>query len=92
MGIERIIDVARRMGISSPLPAVPRLALGTAEVSPMEIARAYATIASGGIRPEFQAIEDLVGADGRTLERRRLRFKRVLPWGLWTAGYEPVTS
>jgi penicillin-binding protein 1B len=81
VGIERIIDVARRMGISSPLPAVPSLALGTAEVSPMEIARAYATIASGGIRPEIQAIEDLVGADGRTLERRRLRFERVLDAG-----------
>ena len=47
----------------------------------MEIARAYATIASGGIRPEIQAIEDLVGADGRTLERRRLRFERVLDAG-----------
>jgi penicillin-binding protein 1B len=81
VGIERIIDVARRLGISSPLPAVPSLALGTAEVSPMEIARAYATIASGGIRPEIQAIEDLVGADGHTLERRRLRFERVLDAG-----------
>jgi penicillin-binding protein 1B len=81
VGLERIIDVARRAGISSPLPAVPSLALGTAEASPMEIARAYATIASGGIRPEIQAIEDLVGADGRTLERRRLRFERVLDAG-----------
>lgn len=47
----------------------------------MEIARAYASIASGGIRPELQAIEDLVDANGHTLDRRRLRFERVLDAG-----------
>jgi penicillin-binding protein 1B len=68
VGIRRVIDVARRLGVSSPLP-------------PMEIARAYATLASGGIRPEVQAIEDLVDASGHTLERRHLRFERVLDAG-----------
>lgn len=81
VGIGRVIEVARRLGISSPLPAVPSLVLGTAEVSPMEVARAYATLASGGVRPEVQAIEDLVDANGSTLERRRLRFERVLDPG-----------
>jgi penicillin-binding protein 1B len=80
-GIERVIEVARRLGIESPLPAVPSLALGTAEVSPMEIARAYATLANGGVRPEVQAIEDLADAHGNILERRKLRFERVLDAG-----------
>jgi penicillin-binding protein 1B len=73
--------VARRLGVSSPLPLVPSLALGTADVSPLEIARAYATIASGGIRPEIQTVEDLVDVEGHTLERRRLGFKRMLDSG-----------
>lgn len=77
----RIAEVARRLGITSPLPLVPSLALGSADLSPIEIMRAYATIASGGIRPESQIIEDLVDAQGKTLERRRLRFKRVLDPG-----------
>jgi len=81
IGIKRVIDVAHRLGITSSLPDVPSLALGTAEVSPMEIARAYATIANGGVRPELQSIEDLVDRDGTTLERRRLRFERVLDAG-----------
>jgi penicillin-binding protein 1B len=81
VGISRVADVAHRLGITSPLPEVPSLALGTAEVSPMEITRAYASIASGGIRPEVQAIEDLVDASGNTLGRRRLRFQRVLDTG-----------
>ena len=80
-GIARVADVARRLGIASPLPLVPSLALGTADVSPLEIARAYATIASGGIRPEIQTIEDLVDVEGHTLERRRLGFERVLDSG-----------
>jgi penicillin-binding protein 1B len=81
VGIPRVIDVARRLGVSSPLPAVPSLALGTAELSPVEIARAYATLANGGVRPELQAIEDLVDSQGGTLERRKLRFERVLDPG-----------
>ncbi|MFQ5416306.1 MAG: PBP1A family penicillin-binding protein [Myxococcota bacterium] len=81
IGIRRVAGVAKRLGLSGALPLVPSLALGTADVSPLEIARAYATIASGGIRPETQTIEDLVDVEGHTLERRRLGFERVLDSG-----------
>ncbi len=81
VGIDRVVEVAGRLGISSRLPEVPSLALGTGEVSPLEIARAYATIASGGVRPEIHAFEDLVAPQGYTLERRHLSFERVLDAG-----------
>jgi penicillin-binding protein 1B len=81
VGARHIADLARRAGIRSRLPEVPSLALGVASVSPLEIARAYATFASGGIRPELQSIEDLIDAGGRTLERRKLRFERVMDAG-----------
>jgi penicillin-binding protein 1B len=81
IGVGRVADVANRLGVRSSLPRVPSLALGAADVSPLDIARAYATIASGGIRPETQTIEDLVDVTGHTLERRRLRFERVLDPG-----------
>ena len=81
VGLERVVDVARRLGVESPLPEVPSLALGTAEITPLELARAYATIASGGIRPRVQSAEDLVDAGGQVVERRRLRFERVLDPG-----------
>ena len=81
VGIDQVAGIAVRLGVTSPLPRVPSLALGTADVTPLEIARAYATLASGGIRPEIQSIEDLVGPNGETLQRRALHFERVLDPG-----------
>jgi penicillin-binding protein 1B len=81
VGIDRVAEMAKRMGVNSYLPIVPSLALGTAEVSPLEIARAYATLASGGIRPNPHTFEDLTAAE-RTLEQRHLDLEQVLDPGL----------
>jgi penicillin-binding protein 1B len=81
IGIGRVVDVARRMGIESHLPLVPSLALGVADVSPLEMARAYATLAGGGVRPQIHSIEDLVDPAGETLERRELHHRRVIDAG-----------
>ena len=51
VGIGKVVEMARRLGIESRLPAVPSLALGTAEVSPVEIVTVYSTFANGGLRP-----------------------------------------
>lgn len=50
MGIESVVDMARRLGISSQLDPYPALALGAMEVSPLELAGVYATLAGGGVR------------------------------------------
>ncbi len=81
VGIDRVAEMATRMGIKSYLPRVPSLALGTAEVSPLEIARAYATLASGGIRPNPHTFEDLV-AGKQTHEQRHLELLQVIDTGL----------
>jgi len=47
-GIQNTVALARRMGISSPLPAVPSLALGVADLSMTEMVRAYACFANAG--------------------------------------------
>ncbi|UCE86021.1 MAG: PBP1A family penicillin-binding protein [Deltaproteobacteria bacterium] len=81
VGVDRVADVARRLGVESHLPRVPSLALGSADVSPLEIGRAYATIANGGIRPEIRTFEDVVERSGETLARHEIRFERVLDAG-----------
>ena len=48
IGPERIVSVARRLGIASPLRAVPSLALGSSEVTLLELVRAYGVLAASG--------------------------------------------
>jgi penicillin-binding protein 1A len=54
-GIKNAIAVARKMGITSELPAVPSLALGTPSISMMEMVGAYGTLANNGeyVRPRY---------------------------------------
>lgn len=81
VGIDSVIDVARRLGIESPLPTVPSLALGVADVTPLELARAYATLASGGVRPELRTYEDIVDQRGETLSGRAARAEQAIDPG-----------
>ncbi|HET9928761.1 MAG TPA: transglycosylase domain-containing protein [Rubrobacter sp.] len=61
-GPEKIADVARRCGITTRLPVHPRpsIVLGAYEVSPLDLASAYATIANHGRRVEPTAISKVV--------------------------------
>jgi len=78
VGTGRVIEMARSLGIRTPLQDVPSIALGTSEVIPLEIASAYNAIANGGMRTEPLAIKEVVKADGRVLERRTLEMTQVL--------------
>jgi penicillin-binding protein 1B len=64
VGIRRVVEMAQKLGIESPLPAVPSLALGSAEVSPLEIATVYATFANGGLRPTARSFTGLLDDHG----------------------------
>lgn len=68
IGVPYAIQYARRLGIESPLTADLSLALGSSEVTPLELVRAYAVFASRGhlIRPIF--IKKVVDRDGQVLE------------------------
>ena len=70
-GPERIADVARRCGITAGLPEHPKpsIVLGAYEVSPLDLASAYATIANGGRRVEPTAISKVVSNEGREGEK-----------------------
>jgi penicillin-binding protein 1A len=66
---ERVAEVARRMGVRSPLDVngayVPAMGLGSIAVSPLDIASGYATLAAGGVYAEPMAIRRVVLSDGR---------------------------
>ncbi|UCF89758.1 MAG: carboxypeptidase, partial [Desulfobacterales bacterium] len=81
-GPDAVIEIARRCGISSPLASVYSLALGTSGVSPLEMAAAFATLATGGIRYEPTLIRRVEDPLGRILEERIVRGRRALDPGL----------
>ena len=78
VGTENVIETAQRMGITSSLPAVASLTLGVANISPLEMAQAYATLATGGIYHEAVAVERIVDADGNVIYEADTTGERVL--------------
>jgi penicillin-binding protein 1A len=50
VGVDKVVAAAKRVGITSPLQANASLALGTNEVTPLELTAAYAVFANGGYR------------------------------------------
>jgi 1A family penicillin-binding protein len=61
--IPRVIETAKKNGIVSPLPNVPSMALGTAEVTPLELVTAYAPFANGGYRVRPRLVRSISTAD-----------------------------
>ena len=69
LGEKRVAALARRSGINSPMDAVPALALGALEVTPLELVTAYAPFANGGIRVQPSILNRIESADGSVLWR-----------------------
>lgn len=69
-GPEKVARLARDMGVrDSELEAVPSLALGTSDVSLLEMTTAYSTFASGGTYRAPVAVTHITNAAGRTIQR-----------------------
>jgi penicillin-binding protein 1A len=71
VGRYRVIRLAERLGITSPLPDEPSLALGSPEVRLIELTAAYATVANGGYLVWPEGIQSIASGDGDALYRRR---------------------
>ncbi|MGV1098420.1 penicillin-binding protein 1A [Thiovibrio sp. JS02] len=78
IGIANAIDLARRLGITSPLLKNLSLALGSSGVSPLELTRAYTAFANGGKLPTPIFIEKIVDGSGRVLEQQRPQFSEAM--------------
>jgi len=81
-GPEKTVDIAHRMGITSSLQAVASITLGTSEVTPLEMANAYATLAAGGIHHRPQAIVKVVMPGGRVDWKPKTKGNRAIPAGV----------
>ena len=71
LGEEILVNTAKRMGIKSTLDPLPSLALGTCELSMLDFARAYATLASNGIKNDLTFIERVEDLNGNVLYEKK---------------------
>jgi len=70
-GVGRTVAMAHRLGINSKLPEVPSLALGTADLSLLEMVTAYATFANRGYQLEPVYITRIEDREGHVLREHR---------------------
>ncbi|MCW5725157.1 MAG: PBP1A family penicillin-binding protein [Maricaulaceae bacterium] len=70
LGARAVAQMARRLGVASPLNEVPSIALGASEVTLLELTAAYAVFANDGLRREPWLIESIADTRGRELYRR----------------------
>lgn len=78
LGIQNIIETANKLGLERNLSPYASTLLGTAELTPMEVAQMYHTIASGGFRTPFRAIRAVMTIEGKPLKRYGLAVKQTL--------------
>ena len=71
LGPGQVIETARSMGIGSPLQPHLSLALGSADVTPLEMATAVTTLANGGLRVQPLSILRVTDTRGKVLEEHR---------------------
>jgi penicillin-binding protein 1B len=56
VGMENVVATARRMGVTADLSPLPSLALGSFEVTPLEMTSVYGTLANNGVRPPVHGL------------------------------------
>ncbi|MFC2775842.1 transglycosylase domain-containing protein [Segatella oulorum] len=80
MGIPRIIETAKRMGITSPLDDAPSLALGSSDVSLLEMVNAYCVIADNGRHHDPVLVTRIVDKDGNEVYVGPTKSETVIPY------------
>ena len=66
-GLNRVVDLSKRMGIKSPLDPVPALSLGSSGVTVLELTSAYGIFANGGVQTKPVHIQYVLDTAGRTI-------------------------
>jgi penicillin-binding protein 1B len=78
-GVPNVIKTASTIGIESRLEPYPSVSLGSFEVRPLEIAYAYSAFANLGVKAEPISILAVATREGKLLESREVKMKRVAP-------------
>ncbi|PZN95136.1 MAG: penicillin-binding protein [Alphaproteobacteria bacterium] len=78
VGFDTVADMARRFGITTPISRQPAMALGSSDVTLLEMTQAYATVAAGGVEARPYAVTRIVTGSGKVLYEREPEPPRVI--------------
>ncbi len=81
LGLSEVIDVLRRLGVPGEIAPYPSLLLGAVEMTPLDVAGFYTTIASGGFRTPLRAVRAVLDAEGVPLNRYPIELTAVFAAG-----------
>ncbi|HEV2147608.1 MAG TPA: PBP1A family penicillin-binding protein [Longimicrobiaceae bacterium] len=82
MGLDRVVETARRFGFTSTIRPYPSSVLGAGAVRPLELAGAYTAFANGGMRVEPFLVRRVADPSGKVLFDARGKGTRVLAPGV----------
>ncbi|MDJ0891750.1 MAG: penicillin-binding protein 1B [Gammaproteobacteria bacterium] len=77
IGIRQVLHTLERLGVERDIPAYPAVFLGAVNLSPIDVAQMYQTLASGGFRTPIRSILEVTTADGEPLARYPLALEQV---------------
>jgi penicillin-binding protein 1A len=69
VGLDKVVAMAKRLGIKTVLPAYPSTVIGSAEVHPIDMAGAYATLADDGVYHRPTLVDRVLDRDGKLIEK-----------------------
>jgi penicillin-binding protein 1B len=78
IGYQRVVDMARQLGVRTPILATPAMALGTYDMTPIDVAAVYTAFADGGVRAEPLFIRTVISSDGTVVESNSPQTRPVL--------------
>jgi penicillin-binding protein 1B len=78
VGYTRVTDMAHQFGLDPSIQPTPSVALGSYDMTPMEVAAGYTILANKGVRTEPMFIRNVVNSQGESLEQNAIRSRRAL--------------
>ena len=92
LGEENLVEMLKRVGITSKLEAIPSLALGSEEISLIDMISAYSTLASGGVKTKTHFIKKIEDSYGNILYEYNDNKEQILNSSLVYIMNETLTS
>jgi len=82
VGLDKVIELIHKLGVEKEIKPYPSLLLGAINLSPVEVAQMYQTLAGGGFNTKLRSIKAVMNSKGDRLQSYPLKLKKVVDSGL----------